>query len=81
MGPNYVLEQTHAADAKQRSANWWTCTQKDKAIQDLVCCENQDKSLKKKLKGCPRGQVLRWCSPREGPSTCTFDASAALAPT
>lgn len=44
-GPNYVLEQTHQADAEQCSANWWTCTQKDEVIQDLICCENQGKSF------------------------------------
>lgn len=56
-GPNYVLEQTHAADAKPRSANWRACTQKNKVSQDLVCCENQGKSFKKSLRTVPEG---RW---------------------
>lgn len=81
MGPDCVLEQTHVADAKQRSANCWTCTQKDKVIQDLACCENRGKSLKKKAAEVSQRAGGEVCSPREGSSTCTFDESAALAPT
>lgn len=58
MEPNYVLEQTHVLMQKQSSANWWTRTQKDKVIQDLVCCENQGKKLlKTNFRAVPEG---RW---------------------